>query len=113
MLFIFNKFNLSNMYLKRLYNKLFKKENKKVIDRDMIQVLNQFKNDTKKVENYQRNILILENFEKNRENNNNEFDEVKELLKNKLKAQKKMYMEHGTNDNEKNNNSNHFKRRKY
>ena len=105
--------DLSNMYLKRLYNKLFKKENKKVIDRDMIQVLNQFKNDTKKVENYQRNILILENFEKNRENNNNEFDEVKELLKNKLKAQKKMYMEHGTNDNEKNNNSNHFKRRKY
>jgi len=113
-LHLYNSYtDLSNMYLKRLYNKLFKKENKKVMDRDMMQVLNQFKNDTKKVESYQRNILILEKFEKNRENNNNEFDEVKELLKNELKAQKKIYMEHGTNDNEKNNNCNHFKRRKY
>ena len=113
-LHLYNSYtDLSNMYLKRLYNKLFKKENKKVMDRDMMQVLNQFKNDTKKVESYQRNILILEKFEKNRENNNNEFDEVKELLKNELKAQKKIYMEHGINDNEKNNNCNHFKRRKY
>ena len=117
-LHLYNSYtDLSNMYLKRLYNKLFKKENKKVIDRDMIQVLNQFKNDTKKVENYQRNILILEKFEKNRENNNSEYDELKEFLKNELKAQKKIYMEHGNdnekNNKEKNNNSNQFKRRKY
>ena len=113
-LHLYNSYtDLSNMYLKRLYNKLFKKENKKVIDKDMIPVLNQFKNDTKKVENYQRNISILEKFEKNRENNNNEFDEVKEILKNELKNQKKIYMEknNGINDKDKNN-KNHFKRRK-
>ena len=82
----------------------------------MIPVLNQFKNDTKKVENYQRNILILEKLEKNRENNNNnEFDEVKELLKNELKNQRRLYMEqnNGSNEKEKRNNNNQFKRRKF
>jgi len=114
-LHLYNSYtDLSNMYLKRLYNKLFKKENKKTIDRDMIPVLNQFKNDTKKVESYQRNILILEKL-KNRDNK--EFDEVKELLKNELKNQKKLYMEQNkesnNNNKENNNKSNQLKKRKF
>ena len=51
---------LSNMYLKRLYNKLFKKDNKGIIDCDMADILSKFKYDTKKVENYQRNALSVE-----------------------------------------------------
>ena len=41
---------LSNMYLKRLYKKLFKKDNKGIIDNDMAEILNKFKSDTKKVD---------------------------------------------------------------
>ena len=47
--------DLTHLYLKRLYNKLFKKDNKSVMDCDMLEVLSKFKNDTKKVENFQRN----------------------------------------------------------
>ena len=48
--------DLSSMYLKRMYYKLFKKEGGKgVMDKDMINVINQFENDHKKVENFQGN----------------------------------------------------------
>ena len=50
-----NYMDLSSMYLKRMYYKLFKKEGEKgAMDKDMINVINQFENDHKKVENYQR-----------------------------------------------------------
>ena len=80
---------LSNMYLKRLYNKLFKKDNKGVIDKDMADILSKFKCDTKKVENYQRNAL---SFDK-KNIRDNYIDEEKENLEKQLQRQKDLYME--------------------
>ena len=69
---------LSNIYLKRLYNKLFKKEHKGYIDGDMLEIMNKFKYDSKKVENFQRSSalsfekknIIDENFGDNIKKNN-------------------------------------------
>lgn len=80
--------DLSNLYLKRLYKKLFKKDNKGV-DKDMMDILNKFKNDTKKVENYQRNASY--NDKKNIKSSY--YDEDKENLEMQLKRQKNLYME--------------------
>lgn len=105
---------LSNMYLKRLYKKLFKKDNKDAIDNDIVTVINQFKNDAGVVQNYQRNILVIEK----KNNKEKEYDEVKEKLENELKNQKKLYMEqnnenYNSNINNINNYSNgKFKKRK-
>ena len=81
--------DLSNMYLRRLYKKLFKKENKGIIDRDMVDILNKFKNDSKKVENYQRNAL---SFDK-KIIKDNYIDEEKQNLEIQLQMQKNVYME--------------------
>jgi hypothetical protein len=80
--------DITHMYLKRLYNKLFKKDNKSSIDCDMIEVISKFKTDTKKVENFQRNTLnekrsILSQY----------VDEEKENLEIMLRRQKNLYME--------------------
>ena len=81
--------DLSNMYLKRLYKKLFKKENKGIIDRDMADILNKFKSDTKKVENFQRNALSFD-----RKNIKDDYiDEEKQNLEIQLQMQKNVYME--------------------
>ena len=81
--------DLSNMYLKRLYNKLFKKDQKGVVDSDMVDILNKFKYDTKKVENYQRNAL---SFDK-KNIRDNYIDEEKQNLELELEKQKRLYME--------------------
>ena len=52
---------ISFMYLKKMYKKLFKNEVKKgVMDYDMINLLNQFENDHKKIDNFHRNFLSPE-----------------------------------------------------
>ena len=81
---------LSNMYLKRLYNKLFKKDNKGIVDSDMAQILSKFKYDTKKVENYQRNALSFDNKKNIRDSY---IDEEKQNLEQQLERQKHLYME--------------------
>ena len=80
---------LSNLYLKRLYKKLFKKDNKGIIDSDMANILSKFKYDTKKVENYQRNALSFE-----KKNIRDDYvDEEQQNLEIQLQRQKSLYME--------------------
>ena len=77
------------MYLKRLYKKLFKKDNKGIIDSDMANILSKFKYDTKKVENYQRNALSFE-----KKNIRDDYvDEEQQNLEIQLQRQKSLYME--------------------
>lgn len=53
--------DLSYMYLKKMYKKMFKFEGKKgAMDYDMINIMNQFENDHKKIDNFQRNSLSNE-----------------------------------------------------
>ena len=76
---------LSSMYLKRMYYKLFKKEGGKgVMDKDMINVINQFENDHKKVENFQRNVVSSEK--------SHQFDYMKNQLLLELQNQKQKYI---------------------
>ena len=52
---------ISYMYLKKMYKKLFKNEEKKgAIDYDMINLMNQFENDHKKIDNFHRSALSSE-----------------------------------------------------
>ena len=77
--------DLSSMYLKRMYYKLFKKEGGKgVMDKDMINVINQFENDHKKVENFQRNVVSSEK--------SHQFDYMKNQLLLELQNQKQKYI---------------------
>ena len=77
--------DLSSMYLKRMYYKLFKKEGGKgVMDKDMINVINQFENDHKKVENFQRNAVSSEK--------GHQFDYMKNQLLLELQSQKQKYI---------------------
>ena len=77
--------DLSSMYLKRMYYKLFKKEGGKgVMDKDMINVINQFENDHKKVENFQRNVVSSEK--------GHQFDYMKNQLLLELQNQKQKYI---------------------
>ena len=47
---------LSIMYLKKMYKKLFKNEGEKgTMDNDMINIIKQFENDHKRIDNFQRN----------------------------------------------------------
>ena len=76
--------DLSSMYLKRMYYKLFKKEGGKgVMDKDMINVINQFENDHKKVENFQRNAA---------NSDKHHFDYTKNQLLMELQNQKQKYI---------------------
>ena len=70
---------LSNIYLKRLYNKLFKKEQKGYIDGDMLEIMNKFKYDSKKVENYKRACAL--SFEKKNMIDENYGDYIKKSNK--------------------------------
>ena len=80
-----NYMDLSSMYLKRMYYKLFKKEGGKgVMDKDMINVINQFENDHKKVENFQRGVVIPDK--------NHHFDYTKNQLLLELQNQKQKYL---------------------
>ena len=80
-----NYMDLSTMYLKRMYYKLFKKEGGKgVMDKDMINVINQFENDHKKVENFQRNAAISDKA--------HNFDYMKNQLLLELQNQKQKYI---------------------
>ena len=85
-LHLLNSFmDLSSMYLKRMYYKLFKKEGGKgVMDKDMINVINQFENDHKKVENFQRNAVSSEK--------GHQFDYMKNQLLLELQSQKQKYI---------------------
>ena len=77
--------DLSSMYLKRMYYKLFKKEGGRgVMDKDMINVINQFENDHKKVENFQRNVVSSEK--------GHQFDYMKNQLLLELQNQKQKYI---------------------
>ena len=77
--------DLSSMYLKRMYYKLFKKEGGKgVMDKDMINVINQFENDHKKVEIFQRNAVSSDK--------GNQYDYTKNQLLLELQNQKKKYI---------------------
>jgi hypothetical protein len=77
--------DLSSMYLKRMYYKLFKKEGGKgVMDKDMINVINQFENDHKKVENFQRNAASSDK--------SHQFDYMKNQLLMELQNQKEKYI---------------------
>ena len=77
--------DLSSMYLKRMYYKLFKKEGGKgVMDKDMINVINQFENDHKKVENFQRNVASSDK--------GHQFDYTKNQLLLELQNQKQKYI---------------------
>ena len=52
---------ISFMYLKKMYIKLFKNKSKKVaMDYDMINLMNQFENDHKKIDNFHRSALSSE-----------------------------------------------------
>ena len=55
-LHLLNSYNeLSVVYLKKMYKKLFKNEGQKgVMDNDMITIIKQFENDHKKIDNFQR-----------------------------------------------------------
>ena len=76
---------LSSVYIKRLYNKIFKKEGVKgVMDKDMINVVNQFENDHRKIEKFQRNEVYLER--------EPQYDEVKYKLQLELQNQRKKYI---------------------
>jgi hypothetical protein len=80
-----NYMDLSSMYLKRMYYKLFKKEGGKgVMDKDMINVINQFENDHKKVEIFQRNAAISDK--------THNFDYMKNQLLLELQNQKQKYI---------------------
>ena len=81
--------DLSQLYLKRFYNKLFNKDIKSAMDCDMIEVLSKFKNDTKKVENFQRNSSYIEK----RNMIDHYVDEEKDNLEKILKRQKDLYMD--------------------
>ena len=77
---------LSSVYIKRLYNKIFKKEGGKgVMDKDMINVVNQFENDHRKIEKFQRNEVNLERISP-------QYDEVKYKLQLELQNQRKKYI---------------------
>ena len=81
---------LSNMYLKKLYQKLFKNGGMKgAMDKDMTDVLKQLNNDHKKVENYQRDELIL--LEKKNTNHIDQYDEEHKNLAIALEEQMKKY----------------------
>lgn len=85
-LHLFNKnVDISSLYLKKLYHKLFKDENG--IDNEMNMLVKKFKIDSKMVENYQRSAL---SFDK-QQNNENYIDEDKEKLQNQLQSQIKVY----------------------
>jgi len=77
--------DMPSMYLKRMYYKLFKKEGGKgVMDKDMINVINQFENDHKKIENFQRTSSA--------EKGNQQFDITKSQLLLELQTQKQKYI---------------------
>jgi len=83
---LFNKkINLSSLYLKKLYRKLFKDENN--IDNEMNVLVNKFKLDSKMVENYKRNAL---SFDK-KQNEENYIDEDKAKLQKQLDKQINIY----------------------
>ena len=91
--------DLSSMYLKRMYYKLFKKEGGKgVMDKDMINVINQFENDHKKVENFQRNVVSSDK--------GHQFDYTKNQLLLELQSQKQKYTK--KSPKRKNNKKNNF-----
>ena len=76
--------DLPSMYLKRMYYKLFKKEGGKgVMDKDMIKVINQFENDHKKIENFQRSSSTEKG---------NQYDITKSQLLFELQYQKQKYI---------------------
>lgn len=76
--------DIPSMYLKRMYYKLFKKEGGKgAMDKDMINVINQFENDHKKVENFQRTATV---------DKGNQFDLTKSQLLLELQSQKQKYI---------------------
>ena len=94
-----NYMDLSSMYLKRMYYKLFKKEGGKgVMDKDMINVINQFENDHKKVENFQRNVVSSDK--------GHQFDYTKNQLLLELQSQKQKYTK--KTPKKKNNKKNNF-----
>ena len=76
--------DLPSMYLKRMYYKLFKKEGGKgIMDKDMIKVINQFENDHKKIENFQRSSSTEKG---------NQYDITKSQLLFELQYQKQKYI---------------------
>jgi hypothetical protein len=83
-LHLFNKnLDLSKLYLKKLYHKLFK--NEEGIDNEMNVLLNKFKLDSKMVQNYQRNALSFD------KKNDYYYDEDKEKLQSQLQKQINIY----------------------
>ena len=83
---LFNKkINLSSLYLKKMYKKLFRDENN--IDNEMNVLVNKFKLDSKMVENYKRNTL---SFDK-KQNEEKYIDEDREKLQKQLDKQINVY----------------------
>ena len=75
---------LSIMYLKRMYKKLFKSEERVNMDMDMIKIMKQFENDHKRIDNFQR---VVGNNDKPRYL----YDYTQNLLAMELKKQKEKY----------------------
>ena len=71
---------ISMMYLKRMYKKLFKSEERVSMDNDMIKIMKQFENDYKRIDNFQRS-----------DKPHYEFDYTQNLLEMELNKQKEKY----------------------
>ena len=75
---------LSIMYLKRMYKKLFKSEERVNMDMDMIKIMKQFENDHKRIDNFQRGAG-------NSDRPRYMYDYTQNLLAMELKKQKEKY----------------------
>ena len=75
---------LSIMYLKRMYKKLFKNEERVNMDNDMIKIMKQFENDHKRIDNFQRGAG-------NSDRPRYMYDYTQNLLAMELKKQKEKY----------------------
>ena len=89
---------LSVMYLKRMYKKLFKSEEKTEVDNDMMKIIKQFENDHKKIDNFQRSSI-------NNDKPHYMYDYNQNLLALELDKQKKEYNNNNDNNNIINNNN--------
>ena len=76
---------LTIMYLKRMYKKLFKNEEKVVVDNDMIQIMKKFENDHKRIDSFQKRSSI------NNERPHYMYDYTQNILASELNKQKEKY----------------------
>ena len=96
---------LSVMYLRRMYKKLFKSQEKTGVDNDMMKIIKQFENDHKKIDNFQRSSI-------NNDKPHYMYDYNQNILALELDKQKKEEFKNNNINNINNNNINKIRNKR-